>query len=125
MLDTDILIELKRDNAKAVEWMETLGVKPSVCIFAALELLLGCQSLRERRDVLEFLQDFEIVSPTEAGLKMALEPISAAKLSHGLGGFDVLMAATALEYNLTLYTFNIRHFRAVIGLHVVSPYVRS
>jgi predicted nucleic acid-binding protein len=56
---------------------------------------------------------------------MALDPISAAKLSHGLGGFDVLMAATALEHNLPLYTFNMRHFRAIAGLNVLEPYVRQ
>jgi hypothetical protein len=59
MLDSDILIEIKRDVPEAIEWLAAFTVKPPVCIFAALELLIGCQSLRERREVLKFLGNFD------------------------------------------------------------------
>jgi predicted nucleic acid-binding protein len=43
-------------------------------------------------------------------------------LSHGLLIPDALIAATALDYGVTLYTKNVRHFLMIPGLTVVRPY---
>jgi predicted nucleic acid-binding protein len=43
-------------------------------------------------------------------------------LSHGLEIPDALIAATALELSLPLYTLNDRHFRMIPGLTVLRPY---
>ncbi len=123
MLDTDILIELRRGKPEALQWLIALTDEPPVCHFAALELRIGCQSLAEWREVERFLKKFTILYPSSVGLKRA-EEIAVYKLSHGLSAMDALIAATALEYGLTLYTFNLRHFRAVPGLKVVVPYPR-
>ena len=42
--------------------------------------------------------------------------------SHGLHLADALIAATALEYDLTLYTRNVRHFRMIPRLTISQPY---
>jgi tRNA(fMet)-specific endonuclease VapC len=42
------------------------------------------------------------------------------KLKIVVGDFDLLIAATCLCYNLTLLTNNIRHFKMVEGLKIVS-----
>jgi hypothetical protein len=44
------------------------------------------------------------------------------RLSHGLLLPDALIAATAIEYDVTLYTKNVRHFQMIPGLAVVRPY---
>ena len=43
-------------------------------------------------------------------------------LIHSLVIPDALIAATALEQGLTLYTKNMRHFQMVLALKVVRPY---
>ncbi|MBI2941727.1 MAG: PIN domain-containing protein [Chloroflexi bacterium] len=43
-------------------------------------------------------------------------------LGYGLQIPDALIAATALEHGLTLYTRNLRHFQVIPGLIVVRPY---
>jgi predicted nucleic acid-binding protein len=43
-------------------------------------------------------------------------------LSHGLLIADALIAATALELGLTLYTPNVRDFQLIPALKVVRPY---
>lgn len=35
--------------------------------------------------------------------------------------FDILLAATALHYNLTVLTFNIRHLSRIPDLHLYQP----
>ena len=123
MLDTDILIMLQRRVPEAKAWLAALSVSPMVCFFAALELLFGCQSAKEKREAEALLAEFEIAYPTQSGLE-ASRTFAALKLSHGLGIIDALIAATALEHGLPLYAFNIKHFGAVPGLQVIVPYVR-
>ena len=51
----------------------------------------------------------------------ALQTLTPLMLSHSLGGFDLLIAAVVLESGGLLYTFNLKHFRAVPGLIAVAP----
>jgi predicted nucleic acid-binding protein len=44
------------------------------------------------------------------------------RLSHGLLLPDALIAATAIEYDVTLYTKNVCHFQMIPALTVVRPY---
>ena len=46
------------------------------------------------------------------------------KLKIVIGDFDLLIAATCLCYNLTLLTNNIKHFKMVEGLNIVSSLKR-
>ena len=39
-------------------------------------------------------------------------------LSHSMRLADALIGATALEYNLTLLTANVKHFQAIDGLRL-------
>jgi predicted nucleic acid-binding protein len=43
-------------------------------------------------------------------------------LGHGLLIPDALIAATAFENGLVLYSKNIRHFEMLPGLRVIRPY---
>ena len=45
---------------------------------------------------------------------------SLRKLGKTVGDFDLLIAATALQHNLTLLTNNRKHFRQVSGLKIES-----
>jgi predicted nucleic acid-binding protein len=42
-------------------------------------------------------------------------------LSHKLSVPDALIAATALQHNLHLYTLNIKDFRFIAGLNLHKP----
>ena len=43
------------------------------------------------------------------------------KRGQGLADFDLLIAATALRHDLTLLTFNLRHFERVPDLKLYQP----
>lgn len=45
---------------------------------------------------------------------------SLRKLGKTVGDFDLLIAATALQYNLTLLTNNRKHFKVIAGLRIES-----
>ena len=123
MLDTDILIELRRGIPEAEAWLEGLLLSPPACGFSALELLFGCQNTRELIETRQFLSHFELLFPSIEGELNSLN-LAGLKLSQGLGIVDALIAATALEHGTPLYTFNLKHFKSVPGLQVIVPYER-
>lgn len=123
MLDTDIVILLRRRIPEAEAWLQGLPQPPAICGYAALELLFGCQNAKELKETQTFLSAFVIVFPSAPGTQTSLT-LASLKLSHGLGAMDALIAATALEHNSPLYTFNVKHFGAVPGLQVIVPYKR-
>ena len=55
---------------------------------------------------------------------MAYDLVVRHRLSTGLGLADFLIAAQALDRGATLYTFNLKHFRAIPGLNAQAPYPR-
>ncbi len=38
-----------------------------------------------------------------------------------ISDFDILIGATALYYNLTVFTFNIKHFERIPDLQIYKP----
>jgi predicted nucleic acid-binding protein len=68
---------------------------------------------------------FATVWPEASEFAAAYDLLLAHRLSSGLNIPDCLIAATALTRAGRLYTFNLKHFQAVVGLDVREPYQRS
>lgn len=64
-MDADVCIDLLRKRPEAVAWFGTLPKLPAVSGFVAMELLAGCQSRKEYREVESFLDDLLIVWASE------------------------------------------------------------
>ena len=123
-MDSDICIELLREDSKAEEWLADLSDPVAIVGYVALELIKGCQNSHDLRKVQKFLKKFPMVWGNEDDANRAVTEYAPLVLSHGLSGFDALIASVAFGASVTLYTFNVRHFHAVAGLHAVAPYVR-
>ena len=61
---------------------------------------------------------------SETAMTRVLMEYAPLRLSHNLGSFDALIAATAVENSAVLLTFNTRHFTVVPGLMIQEPYAR-
>ncbi len=124
LLDSDILIDIVRGYAPALAWLNALPELPNASGIAAMELCAGCKNATQMRETQEFLSLFALLCPSAEALKSALDIFVLLRLSHGLGVLDCQIAATAIERNIPLATFNIKHFRAVPGLITLQPYIR-
>ncbi len=124
LVDTDILIDLQRKHPPAVAWFTTLPVMPAVPGFVAMELIQGCQNKRALLAVKNLLDPFGIVWADSEECEVALGFFSRFYLSHNLGMIDSLIAGIAVGRNIELSTFNDKHFRAIPGLRLVTPYTR-
>jgi predicted nucleic acid-binding protein len=122
LLDTDIMIEILRGRPAALEWLRTVTPE-AVALpgFVAMELIQGCRNGEERRIV----EREALHWPTNKGCERALRTFARHSLSHGLGLLDALIAETAIEAEVPLYSFNVRHYACVDGLTVRVPYVRT
>lgn len=63
----------------------------------------------------------------EKAERAGMDPADFAsnKLSDGIDILDAIAAATALRMQLTLVTFNGKHFRSIPDLQTLQPYKRK
>ncbi|MGL4649831.1 MAG: VapC toxin family PIN domain ribonuclease, partial [Caldilineaceae bacterium] len=55
----------------------------------------------------------------------AFSLLGRQRLGSGTGIIDAFIAQTALDLNLPLHTFNVKHFRDIPGLTILQPYERD
>lgn len=125
LLDADVCIDLARGYPPALHWFASLTVRPALPGLVVMELLAGCRNSREMQVARKFTQRFKLHWPTEQDCERAIGTYAKAKLSHGLSVNDALIAECAVGLGATLCTFNLKHFRAVAGLHYQQPYRKS
>ena len=122
LIDSDILIDYLRGQERArvflleasretVLWISIISV---VEIYSGKEM----ENLIKANRVDEFLSNFEIVwlSPSVAR--------RAGELRRNYQGpfADMIIAASALEYNLGLATRNIKHFNTIKNIKLIDSY---
>lgn len=119
LVDTDVLIWHLRGLPKATQRLDQL---PNLTVSAItwLELLQG---FRNRAEMQAVQQSFQLrkakrLPLTPAITECAIALMESLTLSHGLQLGDALIAATALEYNLTVLTGNTKHFVPISELKV-------
>jgi predicted nucleic acid-binding protein len=124
LLDTDILIDIQRGHAPAIEWFSSLAELPSVPGFVVMELVQNSQNVQRVRQALQLVAPLPVVWTTEADCARALSDFTAYHLSDSLGLLDALIAACAVGRGLTLCTFNVKHYRVIPNLLTAQPYAR-
>lgn len=124
LIDTDILIDATRGRASAQDFLVELRRRDPVqtSVVSAMELIVGCRDSSERRQIERFLGHTVVLPIAPTASEAAYRLVAKYYLSHGLLIADALIAATALDEGLTLYTLNTRHFRMIPDLQLVRPY---
>jgi len=119
LIDSDVLIWLTRGQERAKSRLSQINPW-RISVVTYMELAQGCRSKQELERAkrgLAFMQT-QILPLTPAISERAMNLIDAFALSNGLQAADALIAATALEHNLTLLTGNIKHFSPVEQLKI-------
>ncbi len=118
LLDSNIIIYAgKPDYQKIREFIS--GIKPAVSAVSYVEVL-GYQrlSVKEKKYYEEFFSLVPVLPLSWEILKKAVEIRQLRKTTLG----DSLVAASALEFNLTLVTRNVNDFTGISGLTVLNPF---
>ena len=125
ILDSDVLIDLARGDARAVDLVDGLisqGERPAISIISEMELFLGARTKVEQRSVHQLVQRFEVLPVSEMISVRARNLTVRYARSHGLTIPDAFIAATAIANRALLLTRNVRHFSYIPRLRVRVPY---
>ena len=124
IFDTDIFIWAERGNEKAAKLMEKTEEK-FLSIQTYMELLQCAKNKTQHKHVKDFLSSFGfIVLPlTENIGHRASIYVEEYTLSSSIRSGDAIIAATAIENNMTLSSSNVKHFKVIkeLKLKVFEP----
>ena len=123
IVDSDILIDVARGEADAINCLIRLEQASALAISAVsqMELIVGCRSKKELQDLEKFLNRYQVLKITDRISDRASDLLTQYFLSHGLLIADGLIAATALVHNEAFITKNQRDFRFIADLNLL-PY---
>ncbi|MEK7788304.1 MAG: type II toxin-antitoxin system VapC family toxin [Planctomycetota bacterium] len=126
LIDTDWIIHYLNGQKETVKRLVSLRKEGlSISVISLAELYEGVYYSTNPEGDKKALDDF-LTGVSILGLEDEICKIfgkergKLRKLKIVIGDFDLLIAATCLCYNLTLLTNNIRHFKMVEGVNIVS-----
>lgn len=118
IFDIDILIWIKHGNTSAARLVEK-ATERYLSILTQMELVQGARNKREHELSRKFLKefDFQILPLTENIGHRALIYMEQYALAGRIGSIDALIAATAVENNMTLASSNKKHYKHIRDLN--------
>ena len=121
LLDTNILSKIFYGNVDVKNFVDNLDVGVETVVY--IECIQGSISNTDKLRLKRSLQSIKFFSITNDIAQKAIELIDTYSNSHGLLLADAIIAATALEYDLILITYNIKHFQFIKSLKLLKPTV--
>ena len=117
LCDTNIIIEFYKNNPITVAALRQIGQEHiAISIVTAGELLYGALNKRELARISKDIANLPTLALNEPIGALTLELLKQYTLSHKLTLPDALIAATAIHYDIPLYTLNLKDFRPITGL---------
>lgn len=95
---------------------------PPISRITAIAMLAECTSDPDRTLALRLLSFTHVLDLTDAVAQRAFDTLTATPLPTALTTSDALIAATAIEHSLPLYTLDPARFVNLAGLATIQPY---
>lgn len=117
--DTNIFSKVFKGDLAVTRYIESLDTVIDATIY--IECLQGSKSNLEKQKIKKALDNFPLLLITPEISKRAIELIASYSNSHGLLLPDALIAATALENDLMIVTYNVDDFKFIQDLKWLRP----
>ena len=117
--DTNVFSKIFAGDSRLRDVIEASHAVIDTTIF--IECIQGSKSDTEKRKIKKYLDNFPLLLITPEISQRAITLIDRYSNSFGLFLPDALIAATALENDLTIITYNIVDFKFIEGLSWESP----
>ncbi len=114
-LDTCILINYSKDKI-------VLDFENNYCIssIVILEFKAGALNKRELKKINRILSQLKLIDMDQSIFNLSDNLMEKYSLSHGMGIYDSIIAATCLVYDLPLLTYNKKDFKYIDGLELID-----
>ena len=123
LIDTDVLIAYREADPDAEQFVisvRAVGL-PELSQVSALALFAWCQDASAVTGVQAFLSAATVHTVTANTMRRAVRLIESLA-PCALTADDAIIAATAIEQSLPLYTLDPARFATVPGLNALQPY---
>lgn len=121
IVDTDIVIKIFRGDKEKREFLEPIQDKLGLSVITAMELMNGAKSRKREFDVSKAIKAYFLLPLSNSIGTKAFSIIKKYHLQHSISVADALIAATAMENNLPLYTDNISDYVFITELQLFKP----
>lgn len=122
LLDTTVLIDIFKGDVTAVNWArQNQALRIGIPVVVWMEIVHGARDGREQDRLYKGLNAYRVVYLDEKDQEQAREWLRAYCLSHDIGPFDCLIAATAVRIGKPLYTLD-NDFSIIPSLQAIRPY---
>ena len=112
--DTNILIEFYKGNSEVIENLHKIGNENIILSsVTAGELIFGAFNKVELRNIQKDINELRVLHINEKISRNFIDLMQKYSLSHNLDLPDALIAATAINADLELYTLNLKHFKYI------------
>ncbi|MBQ7494720.1 MAG: PIN domain-containing protein [Bacteroidaceae bacterium] len=125
ILDTNILIELIRENPVVLECLRKVGTENCcMSVISSHELHYGAYHApyhyqkQELIRIRKVMRHFPVIPLPEDGSDFGRIKANLIKRGLIIDDFDISIAGTAMKEGMIIVTDNIRHFARIEGLHV-------
>src|SRR5215213_5048775 len=119
LIDTNIFIAILKGDAKLKLFVESLAGALDTTVYT--ELIQGSKNKSEVQKIEKYLTRFELIHFDKNISQRTLELIRTYSKSHNLMFGDAVIAATCLENDLILLTYNAKDFRFIKNLKTQKP----
>jgi hypothetical protein len=112
LCDTNIFIHAFNGDEATLAQLQIIGLKNiALSAVTLMELYQGMGDKTELAQMKKKCRYFDILHINAEVSSLAIEFIANFKLSHGLQIPDAIIGATAIVYNVPLYTYNVKDFK--------------
>lgn len=119
LIDTNVFSEIFKGNRDVTDFVE--GIDALIDMTVYIECIQGSKSNAEKTSIKNYLATFAMFLLTAEVSELAIRLIDQYSNSHGLFLPDALIAATALENDLLIVTYNTKDFQFIDSLECQEP----
>ena len=120
--DTNIFISAFNGLEKTTAELFRIGsenvLMPSITV---MEHYRGMDNKEQMAKMVRKIKAYNILDFNEQVSQKAIELIQGFKLSHNLQIPDAIIAALGINYDVPLFTYNIKDFKFIPGLKLYQP----
>ncbi len=120
IFDTNIFIHWFRNDESTLKKILQIGTEnmliPSI---VKMELLWGCENKHELNVLSKRIAKYPLIHIDKKISVLAVSFIEKFKLSHSLSIPDAYIGATAIAYDLPLFTYNRKDFKFLPNIHLI------
>lgn len=120
LCDTCVIIDFMNNRSPMLNDLINSNVILFVNSIIEMELLQGARDKNELRRIEKKLESFRLLNMQQTIFDLATQFIREYRLSHGLALPDAVIGATAIYYQMPLYTYNRKDFMFLPAIELTA-----